>query len=202
MLVYFIYRIVYNTCEYPLPFTVLSVIFTPHRNLYIDFCVILFIECITPIQSSFLVFLPLMLSFCFPFSALLSLCPLVNHTSNSHPNLHPCFWPFLPTANVCSHSFLLNVSLSTQYCRQFQKESKHALEPLCYLVSDNRKVGITFHSSQSCTKFNKTQVFIGVRAAVIASMIPIPNYLTLVPFLFVNHKTTSKLYSTFTILWK
>ena len=124
------------TCEYPPPF---DCHFTLHWNLYIDYSRYSVYRMYNPnpIQSSF---------FCFYSSDALFFvsrfplfCPLLLITrSNSHPNFQPCFWFFLPTKKVCSHSFLLNVDLCTQYYRQFEKASKHAIEPHCCLVSDNR----------------------------------------------------------------
>ena len=149
MLVCFIYHIVYIYLRIPSPLLLSCLSFLLSTGIFIStFCVILFIECITQSNPLFLVFHPLML--CFLFFRFPLFCPLLI-TSNSHPNFQSWFLPFLSTTKVCSHSFLLNVNL----CTQFQKASKHVIEPFCHLVSDNKWVGITFPSSQSFTIFLK-----------------------------------------------
>ena len=125
----FIYHIVYIHLRIPSPLLLSCVSLLLSTGIFLStYRVILFIECITPIQSSFFGFSSSDALFLrFPLSPHLS--SVVNHTANSHTLPSTLLLPiFAHDQRMFTFiiSLLPNVDLCTQYYRQLQKASTHA----------------------------------------------------------------------------
>lgn len=139
-----------------IPSPCLAYLFFTHRILVYCRVILLFIKCITPIQSLFFGFIPFIfsLTLCFMLCAQFSL--LLVTSLILILCFRSCFRPFFVYDQRMFVSFLLLLFEVDDLCSQYtgsprlsSKASEHAIEPLCYLVPDNNKLVRIMHHISS-----------------------------------------------------